>query len=1161
MQWLEGPELGALLRRGPMPLASVRRLALRLLSGLEFVHARGIVHRDIKPSNVVVCGEDPDRAMLVDFGTASGALRRRMSLERGAAVEGALLGTVGYMAPEQARGLEEVDARADLFGLGCLLYEGVTGKPAFWCEQPVVSLARVLLEEPLAPSQLCPGIPRALEALILALLSKAPADRPASAREVREALLGLELPSHPSPACRDAGPARITAREQRALTLMLLHPMPSLEPNAEGMAALRALGERFGAHLEPLEGSSAMMLFATEPGVDALRTAERAARVAFLAPAQGWRAEAIATGLGEMRPEWPSDPLAARLDRLSDGGGARDAEALPPIRLDPSTARFLYARIPLGRDAAGAILEPNVEPDRLGPSADLGGALEASAIVGREAELRLLERAWEEVVEDSVRRIVLLIGAAGIGKSRLARELVSGAREGGSARIVILRADPERGSDALSLRLVETLLADSPQDERLSASAAPPASSASLEARLGRRLAPEAARRCARAFSRLLSDSLDAPDALASPERPGGAGGRAELLYGRRMAELSEALGIWLEALAREAPLLLVLEDLHGADEASLMLLELLLARTEGLPSLWIASARPELLEERPGIWRSVQPQLLSLRPLRRKAAESLVRAHVPALEPELVSRIVARAAGNPFYLEELARHAELLREEGLPEEGLPETVVVMLERRLRALAPQTRRVMRAASVFGLTFRPQGVEELVGLDADEVASRLEQLLEARLLVRVPSASPPGRAPLSFRHELHRDAAYATLTPGDRRIAHGLAAEWLLASGERDARAIAEHHARSAEPVAAAPYFRVAAERAFRSGSVRLTGSLARRGLECGAAGELRGLLRLLEGEALGWGGRASDLLEPMAEATELLPAGSTPWLVGLSGALHAEVFSLRMRGVAELWRDLGARAGTMPASARVAMSVYRLVSAAAMAGEPEALHLALRHLEDPEGDDAAYRLYRASARSLAASSGFLDRQLAIPEAERALGLAEGQGDRLGRSLGLFLLALAELDADLPRPAAEHAAACIPEAEAAGAQILVHGAVYLRACAQLGLGERGVAEALSQVVERADPLFANLARAMRALARLKGKDPDAAKRDAAGAREALVLVPQGHAIACFVETIVSFARGDSEGALSCARSGFQSFSRGQGMRHTGEMLAQIVASAG
>ncbi|HTE86088.1 MAG TPA: AAA family ATPase, partial [Dehalococcoidia bacterium] len=162
-------------------------VGIAVCRGLEFAHGHGIVHRDLKPGNVWLTVEGV--AKLGDFGLAVALDRSRLTQA------GMMVGTVAYMPPEQALG-GEVTPQSDLYSLGAMLYELVTGRPPFVGDESVAIITQHLNVAPVAPSWHNPAMPAALEALILRLLEKDPAKRPQTAGEVRQALEGIAL--HPS---------------------------------------------------------------------------------------------------------------------------------------------------------------------------------------------------------------------------------------------------------------------------------------------------------------------------------------------------------------------------------------------------------------------------------------------------------------------------------------------------------------------------------------------------------------------------------------------------------------------------------------------------------------------------------------------------------------------------------------------------------------------------------------------------------------------------------------------------------------------------------------------------------------------------------------------------------------------------------------------------
>jgi hypothetical protein len=179
MQLVSGESLEQRLRRvGKLDPAAVARLGRQAAAGLAAAHAGGLIHRDIKPGNILLEGET-DRAKLTDFGLARGM--EDVKLTR----TGFVAGTPLYMAPEQARG-DDVDARADLFSLGSVLYEAAAGIPPFDGKTPLVVLKRVTDETQPPLRQVNPDVPVWLSDVVDRLLAKDPADRFQTAREVAE---------------------------------------------------------------------------------------------------------------------------------------------------------------------------------------------------------------------------------------------------------------------------------------------------------------------------------------------------------------------------------------------------------------------------------------------------------------------------------------------------------------------------------------------------------------------------------------------------------------------------------------------------------------------------------------------------------------------------------------------------------------------------------------------------------------------------------------------------------------------------------------------------------------------------------------------------------------------------------------------------------------
>ena len=210
MELLHGQTLKEMLKAGPLPFGEALEFAIQITRGLEEAHESGIVHRDIKPANIFIVRKQQgsQQAKILDFGLAKLAPSNDTEATSGSpgafdtagnslTLPGSTVGTVAYMSPEQARG-EPLDARCDLFSLGSVLYEMVTGKLPFPGTTTADVFAALLMREPEPPRKLNPAVPKEGERIILKLLSKDKAQRYQTASDLRVDLEQLAAPKPPS---------------------------------------------------------------------------------------------------------------------------------------------------------------------------------------------------------------------------------------------------------------------------------------------------------------------------------------------------------------------------------------------------------------------------------------------------------------------------------------------------------------------------------------------------------------------------------------------------------------------------------------------------------------------------------------------------------------------------------------------------------------------------------------------------------------------------------------------------------------------------------------------------------------------------------------------------------------------------------------------------
>jgi len=195
MELLEGETLQQRLTRGPLDVGTVVDVTLALVDALDAAHGKGILHRDIKPANIFLTDRGPK---ILDFGLAKAVPKPATPDATGTrppesliTQEGAVVGTVAYMSPEQLRG-QRLDSRSDLFSCGLVVYEMVTGLPAFAGETSAVIAAAILGEAPVLPRYLREGVPPRLEDIILKTIEKDPRDRTQTAADLRADLRRLK---------------------------------------------------------------------------------------------------------------------------------------------------------------------------------------------------------------------------------------------------------------------------------------------------------------------------------------------------------------------------------------------------------------------------------------------------------------------------------------------------------------------------------------------------------------------------------------------------------------------------------------------------------------------------------------------------------------------------------------------------------------------------------------------------------------------------------------------------------------------------------------------------------------------------------------------------------------------------------------------------------
>jgi serine/threonine protein kinase/predicted ATPase len=806
MAFIDGSTLANHLSVAEYSERQVAELLQKIAIALHSAHEKGIVHRDLKPSNVMIttAGEP----VIMDFGLA----RRYQLGETGLTQSGVILGTPAYMSPEQAESrLNEIDARTDVWALGVILYVALSGRLPFEGSGAYV-LGQIVTIDPAPLSNHKKDVSPLLDAIVKQAMSKQIAGRQASAREFAEQLgqylrsagettLVPRTSSAEQGASGSSRRSSITSKregELRNVTIAafsLDDPQLAADPElqADAFATFREIVrqhvEQAGGVLLPGEYVQLNACFgfpiayedsvvrAVRAAVSLLKELGSDSLPDRIAGASSEAAIAVVIHSGEAIG-W-LDPLdnsvvlsgdvrgtAQRLDAVAESGSVVVSGAAH------ERARVYFRWEPLGSRRIRGIAQPLEMFRVIGEVSvrsrvDLVDPGNLTPLIGRNTELTVLKDRWEQTI-DELGQVVVLIGDAGLGKSRLIREIRNYVIEHEEpTTIVELRCAAHHG-DTSFFPVIDYMQRLFQFDETTE----PAARQALIEQSLHDTGTHSAVN------LQLLAELLSVPltGSAGQPLPP-------LALPAMKLLDLTQSLLLkWLHGLARKQSVLFIVEDLHWADASTLGMLTLHVTGWSAGRMMTLLTFRPEF--KTPWTSSPHQTQIALNRLPKRQIAKMIQeRTRRDDISDQLLNQLIDRTDGIPLFIEEFCN---LLVESGMLDADLapqssfdsllaiPATLQDLMIARLDRMDCNPD-VIQLAAVIGREFSYALLAAACILPEQQLQGELQKLIRSEVLFQhgeLPDAQ------LIFKHALIQDAAYNSLLKKKRQAFHSTIATTL-----------------------------------------------------------------------------------------------------------------------------------------------------------------------------------------------------------------------------------------------------------------------------------------------------------------------------------------------------------------------------------------------
>ncbi len=795
MACYEGETLKTRIEHGALELEEMLDIAIQVGQGLAKAHSQGIIHRDIKPANIMATSDG--LVKILDFGLA------KLTSETKTTRTATVMGTTVYMSPEQAQG-EKVDHLTDCWSLGVVLYEMLTGQLPFQGEHAQAVIYNILNKSPIPPMELRSEIPKEWERIILKCLRKQKKDRYQSVEHLVRDLLqlkrNLEKEKISASVEKREKPEEKKETERRQATVMFaeIHGYAGMMEGmeAEDAASLmdryfkifQFIEEKYGGKIDRIKDNALMALFGVPKAIeDGPKKAINAA-IEIRQAIQNFNQKeklknpldvriGINTGMvivGAMGGDGKRDftvmgdtvNLASRFKDLSEKGKisvGRLTYRYTREEFDYKPSKSLALRD--SKEPVFELLSEKVKIYRRGLSRD---RMIFSEMVGRDRELSKLCLHVMKVINGEG-SIINVIGEAGIGKSRLIAEL---SRSDEIKKVTLLKGRALSIGKNLSFHpLIDVIKNWSGVKEEDSIADAMNKLKKTIQA-----IFFEGSAEIFPFIAVLMGMKLAGPYA----ERVKGIEGEAlEKLILKNLREL-------IAKAAEQKPLVIILEDLHWADETSVAFLESLYRLAGNHRILFINVFRPDYEDTIERILRTIRNRYsefsseMILESLDEDQVEVLLNnlLKVKGFMPRIRELVVKKTGGNPFFIEEVVRS---FIDDGVVEikDGhyritdkidsviVPETIHEVLMARIDKLDEDTKSLLKIASVIGRNFFYKilaSVSESIG----GIDDRLEYLKETQLILERRRL---GELEYLFKHALAQEATYESILRKKRKELH------------------------------------------------------------------------------------------------------------------------------------------------------------------------------------------------------------------------------------------------------------------------------------------------------------------------------------------------------------------------------------------------------